>query len=58
MLSEKLYFSIAFISNYQVTCEGFSPISDFIQSLERPNLEPVKTFILDVNANSKIILNL
>jgi hypothetical protein len=33
-----------------------SPISDFIQSLERPNLEPVKTFLLDANAN--LIINL
>jgi hypothetical protein len=29
-----------------------------IQSQRRPNLEPVKTFILDANANSKIILDL
>jgi hypothetical protein len=29
-----------------------------IQSHRRPNLEPVKTFILGTNANSKIILDL
>jgi hypothetical protein len=29
-----------------------------IQSHRRPNLEPIKTFILDANANSKIILDL
>jgi hypothetical protein len=29
-----------------------------IQSRRRPNLEPVKTFILSANANSKIILDL
>jgi hypothetical protein len=29
-----------------------------IQSHRRSNLEPVKTFILDANANSKIILDL
>jgi hypothetical protein len=35
-----------------------SPISDFIQSLERQNLEPVKTFLLHANANSIINLDL
>jgi hypothetical protein len=35
-----------------------SPISHFIRSLERPNLEPVKTFILSTDANSLIILDL
>jgi hypothetical protein len=35
-----------------------SLIPDFIQSLETPNLEPVKTFLLDANANSIINLDL
>jgi hypothetical protein len=35
-----------------------SPISDFIRPLERTNLEHVKTFILNTDANSLIILDL
>jgi hypothetical protein len=57
MLSGNFYFSITFISIYPVTVK-VSPISDFIQSLERPNLEPFKTFILGTNAISIFNLDL
>jgi hypothetical protein len=37
---------------------GSSPNSELIDREKWPNLEPVKTFILSTNANSKIILEL
>ena len=37
---------------------GSSPNSELIDREKQPKLEPVKTFILGTNANSKIILDL
>jgi hypothetical protein len=55
MLSKNLFFSIASISFNQVTHESFTKFG-IIRSQERPNLEPVKTFFLEANANSKVNL--
>jgi hypothetical protein len=56
--SVKNYISRSRLSPIIKLLVKVSPISDFIQSLERPNLEPVKTFLLDANANSIINLDL
>jgi hypothetical protein len=44
MLSENFFFSIASISFIKLLVK-VSPIFEFLRSLERLNLEPVKTFI-------------
>jgi hypothetical protein len=58
MLSENFYFFDRVYLPFIKLLVKVSPISDFIRSLERLNLEPIKTFILSTNANSKIIIEL
>jgi hypothetical protein len=58
MLSENFYFFDRVYLSFIKLLVKVSPIFDFIRSLERLNLEPIKTFILSMNANSKIIIEL
>jgi hypothetical protein len=48
--SVKISISLSHLSPFITLLLKVSPIFEFLRSLERPNLEPVETFILGTNA--------